>query len=89
MHTSNLRMELCGKLSKSIGWSTFAPLELPSSLGGHVESQENRKLCFCTVSLALNSRLGEANRAKTKPFYSPETQHGHRVRKVYSYLSSG
>ena len=22
------------------------------SLGGHVESQENKKLCFCTVSLA-------------------------------------
>ena len=40
----------------------------PLSLGGHVESQDNKKLCFCTVSLALNSRLGEAYRAKTKLF---------------------
>ena len=24
---SNLRMALCGKLAKSIGWSTFAPLD--------------------------------------------------------------
>ena len=40
----------------------------PFSLGGHVESQENKKLCFCTASLTLNSRLGEANRAKTKLF---------------------
>ena len=38
------------------------------SNGGHVESQENKKLCFCTASLALNSRLGEACRAKTKLF---------------------
>ena len=40
----------------------------PFSLGGHVESQENKKLCFCTASLALNSRLSEATRAKTKIF---------------------
>ena len=39
-----------------------------SSHGGHVESQENKKVCFCTVSLALNSRLAEACRAKTKLF---------------------
>ena len=38
------------------------------SLGGHVESQENKKLCFCTVSLALNSRVAEVSRAKTKLF---------------------
>ena len=30
----------------------------PLSLGGHVESHENKKLWFCTASLALNSRLG-------------------------------
>ena len=53
----------------------------PSSLGGHVESQENKKLCVCTASLVLNSRLGEAGRAKT--FYSPETQHDRRVRMGY------
>ena len=29
----------------------------PLSLGGHVESQENKKLCFCMASLVLNSRL--------------------------------
>ena len=25
--------------------------------GGHFESQENKKLCFCTSSLALDERL--------------------------------
>ena len=40
----------------------------PLSHGGHVESQENKKLCFCTASLALNSRLAEGCRAKTKLF---------------------
>ena len=40
----------------------------PYSLCGHVESQENKKLCFCTARLALNSRVGEASRAKTKLF---------------------
>ena len=43
----------------------------PLSHGGHVESQENKKLCFCTASLALNSRLAEACRAKTKLFVPP------------------
>ena len=38
----------------------------PFSLGGHVESQENNKLCFCAASLALDSRVGDASRAKTK-----------------------
>ena len=36
------------------------------SHGGHVESQENKKLCSYTASLALNSRLGEACRPTTK-----------------------
>ena len=40
----------------------------PFSLGGHVKSQENKKLCFCMASLTLNSRLGEASRTKTKLF---------------------
>ena len=48
----------------------------PLLLGGHVESQKNKKLYFCTANLALNSRLGEACRTKAKPFYSSETQHG-------------
>ena len=54
----------------------------PLSLSGHVESQENKKLCRCTASLALNSRLGEDCPAK-QSYYSPETQHGRRVIKVY------
>ena len=40
----------------------------PLSRGGHIESRENRMLCFCTASLALKSRLAEACRAKTKLF---------------------
>ena len=43
-------------------------LNRPLSHGGHVESQENKKLCFCTASLAVNSRLAEVCRAKA--FYS-------------------
>ena len=46
-----------------------AGVNRPLSLDGHVESQENKKLCFCTVSLALNSRLAKACRAKTKFFF--------------------
>ena len=30
---SNLRMALCGELAKSIGWSTFAPLDNDLSTG--------------------------------------------------------
>ena len=43
------------------------------SHGGHVESEENKKLFFffCTTNLALNSRLAEACRAKTKRFTPP------------------
>ena len=29
----------------------------PLSRGGHFESQENKKLCFCPSSLALDGRL--------------------------------
>ena len=31
------------------------------SHGGHFESQENKKLCFCTCSLALDERLDMQN----------------------------
>ena len=31
------------------------------SHGGHFESQENKKLCFCTCSLALDERLDVQN----------------------------
>ena len=48
--------------------SAFEPTINFSRLDGHVESQENKKLCFCMASLALNSRLAEACRAKTKLF---------------------
>ena len=47
---------------------TLTLLNRPLSLGGHVESQENKKLFFCMVSLALNWRLGEACREKSKFF---------------------
>ena len=33
----------------------------PLSRGGHFESQGNKKLCFCTSSLALNERLDVQN----------------------------
>ena len=47
---------------------TLRLLNRPLSLGGHVESQENKKLCFCMASLALNSRPGETCRDETKFF---------------------
>ena len=37
----------------------------PFSLGSHVESQDNKKLCFCMGSLGLNSSVGKASCAKT------------------------
>ena len=33
----------------------------PLSRGGHFKSQGNKKLCFCTSSLALNERLDVQN----------------------------
>ena len=36
-------------------------LNRPLSRGGHFESQGNKKLCFCTSSLALNERLDVQN----------------------------
>ena len=33
----------------------------PLSHGGHFESQENKKLCFCTSGLALDERLAVRN----------------------------
>ena len=33
----------------------------PLSHGGHFESQENKKLCFCASSLALDERLAVQN----------------------------
>ena len=65
------------RLNKSESVDFTGYVNSPLSIGGHVESQENKKLCFCTASLALNSRLAEACRAKTKAFYSSETQDGH------------
>ena len=38
--------------------SNFAVIcNRPLSRGGHFESQENKKLCFCPSSLALDGRL--------------------------------
>ena len=41
--------------------SSVCPLNRPLSHGGHFESQENKKLCFCTSSLALDERLDVQN----------------------------
>ena len=50
-------------------------IHLCQVLSSHVESQENKKLCFYIASLAHMQIQCEA--------YSPETQHGRRVTKVY------
>ena len=60
----------------------------PLSLRGHVESQENKKLCFCTVSLASELASDRGLPCENKAFYSPETQHGRRVIRVYSEQST-
>ena len=41
-------------------WALSRPYR-PLSRGGHFESQGNKKLCFCTASLALNERLDVQN----------------------------
>ena len=38
-----------------------SPLYRNLSHGGHFESQENKKFCFCTSSLALDERLDVQN----------------------------
>ena len=43
----------------------------PLSLGGHVESRGNNKLCFHTASLGQTRTECEACRAKTKVFIPP------------------
>ena len=37
------------------------PFRRPLSHGRHFESQENKKLCFCPSSLALDERLDGQN----------------------------
>ena len=48
--------------------STEVCVNRPLSLGSHVESQGNKKLCFCTASLTQTQIQGEASPAKTKLF---------------------
>ena len=67
-YTRQFSLQLVSQFSRETSCSNR-----PLSLGGHVESQENKKLCFCTASLALNSRLGEACRAKTKLVFSSDS----------------
>ena len=56
----------------------------PFSHGGHVESQENKKLCFRAASLVLPEFApGRGLPCKKTAFYFPETQHCHRVIRVY------
>ena len=56
------------KLNKSVNCHAINKSHRPLSLGGHVGSQENKKLCFCTASLAQIRIQCEASRATTKPF---------------------
>ena len=46
-----------GRVGIGSGFKTNRPL----SHGGYFESQENKKLCFCTSSIALNERLDVQN----------------------------
>ena len=39
----------------------WEPANRPLSYDGHFESEENKKLCFCTSSLALDERLDVQN----------------------------
>ena len=57
--------------NRRVHFTPFCWGNRPLSLGDHVESQENKKLCFCMASLALNLRLGDACRANFS-----KTQHG-------------
>ena len=41
--------------------SSLRTVDRPVWHGGHVDPQENKKLCFCTASFALNSHLAEAD----------------------------
>ena len=46
------------------------PSNRPFSLGGHVKSQENKKLCFCMASLAHTRIQCEASGAKQSFLFS-------------------
>ena len=46
----------------------YLHLHRPLSLGGHVETQGNKKLCFRTASLGQTRIQCEAYRARTKLF---------------------
>ena len=49
---------ICISIVLSFSWNDC---NRPLSRGGHFESQGNKKLCFCTSSLALNERLDVQN----------------------------
>ena len=52
------------------------------SLGGHVESPENKKLYFLQGQPCTEFASGGGLPRKNKAFHSPETQHGLRVIRV-------
>ena len=63
---SNLRMRLCGKRAKSIGWITFAPLDSDLSSGKSYPFFEQlrpgfRKFLFLPVSLRNKVTNGTAS----------------------------
>ena len=51
---------ICSKNRKIVPYHRDSP-NRPLSHGGHFESQENKKLCFYTASLALDERLDVQN----------------------------
>ena len=58
----------------------------PLSLGGHVESQGSAKAMFLHGKPRSDANSVRGLLCKNEAFYSPETQHGRRVTKVYTLL---
>ena len=63
-------------------WSIAGSSNRPLSLGGHVESQQNKKL-FLHGKPRTEFASGRGLPCENKAFYSPETQHDRRVIRVY------
>ena len=53
--------QICYYYSAYVTSALKSSVHRPLTHGGHFESQENKKLCFCTSSLALDERLGVQN----------------------------
>ena len=55
----------------------------PVSHSSHVESQENKKAWFLHDKPRTEFASGQGLPCENKAFYSPETQHGSQVIRVY------